>query len=205
MGRWLPLPPAWVARARRFLRAGGARPIDEGEVISLDLRFYGDPILRQTAEPVVTFDVELREFGEAMVATMRRERGVGLAAPQVGRSVQVIAALRMEDGDNVDVPAEILVNPKIVFASKETWSSEEGCLCIPGVSAAVIRSREVEVEYQDVTGEVRRVRTDTYFGRILQHEIDHLKGVLFIDYLSSAQKSLIKPKLKQISQTNHLL
>jgi peptide deformylase len=63
----------------------------------------------------------------------------------------------------------------------------------------------VEVEYQDVEGKVRRVRSDTFFGRILQHEIDHLNGVLFIDYLSSAQKSLIKPKLKQISQTQHLL
>jgi len=172
---------------------------------SLDLRFYGDSILRQAAEPVVKFDDELREFGEAMVVTMRHERGVGLAAPQVGRSIQVISALRMEDGEDVNVAADVLVNPKVIFASKETWSYEEGCLCMPGVSAAVIRPREVEVEYQDVTGEVRRVRSDKFFGRILQHEIDHLKGVLFIDYLSSAQKSLIKPKLRQISDTQHLL
>ena len=170
----------------------------------LELRFYGDTILRETAEPVVTFDDELREFAEAMIVTMRNERGIGLAAPQVGKSIQVIVALRMADGDDVEVPAEVLVNPKIVYASKETWSYEEGCLCIPGVSAAVIRPREVEVEYQDVTGGVQRVRSDKFFGRILQHEIDHLNGVLFIDYLSSAQKSLIKPTLKQISGSQHL-
>jgi len=110
----------------------------------------------------------------------------------------------MEDGDDVEVPAEVLVNPKVVFASKETWLYEEGCLCIPGVSASVIRPREVEVEYQDLEGNVRRVRSDKFFARILLHEIDHLNGVLFIDYLSSAQKSLIKPKLKQISQSLHL-
>ncbi len=193
----------WPGGALR--RLGWARPTEGATVKSLELIFYGDPILRKTAEPVVTFDEELREFAEAMVATMRSERGVGLAAPQVGRSIQVIIALRMEDGENVDVPAEILVNPKIIFASKETSSCEEGCLCIPGVSSTVIRAREVEVEYQDTTGEVRRVRSDKFFARILQHEIDHLKGVLFIDYLSSAQKSLIKPKLKEISQTHHLL
>lgn len=170
----------------------------------LELRFYGDTILRKTAEPVVKFDDELREFAEAMIVTMRHERGIGLAAPQVGESIQVIVALRMEDGDDVEVPAEVLVNPKVVFASKETGSWEEGCLCIPGVSATVIRPREVEVEYQNLEGSVRRVRSDKLFARILLHEIDHLNGVFFIDYLSSAQKSLIKPKLKQISQAQHL-
>jgi peptide deformylase len=170
----------------------------------LELRYFGDAILRKVAAPVEKFDDELRGFAEAMIDTMRSERGIGLAAPQVGRSVQVIVALRMEDGDDVEVPAEVLVNPKVVYTSKETWSVEEGCLCIPGVSASVIRPTEVEVEYQDLQGSVRRVRSDKFFGRILLHEIDHLNGVLFIDYLSSAQKSLIRSKLKEISESQHL-
>ena len=170
----------------------------------MQLKYYGDEILRRVAEPVRVFDEELREFARAMVETMRRERGIGLAAPQVGRSIRVIVALRMEDGEDTDVPAEVLVNPKVVSKSRETSSFEEGCLCIPGVSAAVIRPVEVEVEYQDLEGRAQRVRSDKFFARILLHEIDHLNGVLFIDYLSSAQKSLIKPKLKEISKSKHL-
>jgi peptide deformylase len=170
----------------------------------LELRFYGDTILRKVAEPVTKFDGELREFAEAMIETMRRERGIGLAAPQVGESIRVIVALRLENGNDDEAAAEVLVNPKIVYASKETWSYEEGCLCIPGVSSQVIRPVEVEVEYQDLDGKVQRVRSKKLFGRILLHEIDHLNGVLFIDYLSSAQKSLIKTKLKEISETRHL-
>jgi len=170
----------------------------------LDMRYYGDTILRKVAEPVTVFDGKLRELAEGMIETMLFERGVGLAAPQVGESIRLITALRMEESDDSDAPADALVNPKVVFASKETWSYEEGCLCIPGVSGNVIRPQEVEVEYQDLDGNPRRIRSDKFFGRILQHEIDHLNGVLFIDYLSSAQKSLIKPKLKEISESKHL-
>ncbi len=171
---------------------------------TLQLRYIGDDVLRKIAEPVDTFDDELCKFAEAMIETMRRERGIGLAAPQVGRSIRVIVALRMEGDDDADASAEVLVNPKVVHRSRETSSFEEGCLCIPGVSASVIRPVEVEVEYQDLQGRPQRVRTDTFFARILLHEIDHLNGVLFIDYLSTAQKSLIKPKLKEISESKHL-
>lgn len=170
----------------------------------LTLKCYGDSVLRQVAEPVDTFDDELREFADSMIQTMKRERGIGLAAPQVGVSKRVIVALRMHDTVDTEVPAVVLVNPKVVAKSKETWPFEEGCLSIPGVAASVTRSREIEVEYQDLDGKTHRVRDGDMFGRILLHEIDHLDGVLFIDYLSSAQKSLIKPKLKKISQTQYL-
>jgi peptide deformylase len=170
----------------------------------LEMRYYGDAILRKVAEPVTVFDDKLRELAEGMIETMRVERGVGLAAPQVGEGIRVIVALRMEDSDDSGAPPEVLVNPKVILSSKETWSYEEGCLCMPGLSGNVIRPREVEVEYQDLDGKPRRVRSNQFFSRILQHEIDHLNGVLFIDYLSSAQKSLIKPKLKEISESKHL-
>jgi peptide deformylase len=184
-----------------FGRAGSVR---EDTMEQLNLRCYGDSVLRQTAEPVEAFDDELRAFAEAMIATMRRENGIGLAAPQVGAGRRVIVALRMNDVDDIDAPAVALVNPKVISRSKETWSFEEGCLSIPGISAPVIRSREVEVEYEDLEGNTQRIRDDGIFGRILLHEIDHLDGVLFIDYLSSANKSLIKPRLKKISQSQYL-
>jgi peptide deformylase len=171
---------------------------------ALQMRYYGDDILRKVAEPVAEFDEGLRELARAMIETMRLERGIGLAAPQIGAGKRLIIALPMEDGDDTSVAAEVLVNPKVVFKSKETWSYEEGCLSIPGVAADVIRPVEVEVEYQDLDGRPQRVRSDKLFARILLHEIDHLNGVLFIDYLSSAQKSLIRAKLREISESKHL-
>ncbi len=166
----------------------------------LSLRFYGDPVLRETGKPIDVFDDELREFADAMIETMTRERGIGLAAPQVGESVRLIVALEMDDADDDDARPVVLVNPKVVEESKDTWSFEEGCLSIPGITASVIRPREVEIEYQDLDGNKQTLRSDKLFGRILHHEIDHINGVLFIDYLSTAQKSIIKNKLKQISQ-----
>jgi len=166
----------------------------------LSLRFYGDPVLRETGKPIDVFDDELREFADAMIETMTRERGIGLAAPQVGESVRLIVALEMDDADDDDARPVVLVNPKVVEKSKETWLFEEGCLSIPGITASVIRPREVEIEYQDLDGNKQTLRSDKLFGRILHHEIDHINGVLFIDYLSTAQKSIIKNKLKQISQ-----
>ena len=166
----------------------------------LSLRFYGDPVLREKGKPIDVFDDELREFADAMIETMRRDRGIGLAAPQVGESVRLIVALEMDDADDDDAPAVVLVNPKVVEKSKETWSFEEGCLSIPGITASVMRSQEVEIEYQDLDGNKQTIRNNKLLGRILQHEIDHINGVLFIDYLSIAQKSILKNKLKQISQ-----
>ncbi|UCG51109.1 MAG: peptide deformylase [Candidatus Latescibacterota bacterium] len=170
----------------------------------LKLRYYGDPVLREVCDPIDTFDDELREFAESMIETMRREQGIGLAAPQVGVTSRIIVALQMKDTDDVDAPALALINPRVVSKSSETWVFEEGCLSIPGVSAPVVRSREVEIEYEDLDGETKRITDDFIFGRILLHEIDHLDGVLFVDYLSSAQRSLVKSRLKKISHAKHL-
>jgi len=170
----------------------------------LNMQYYGDPVLREVCEPVDTFDDDLREFAESMIETMREEQGIGLAAPQVGSRTRLIVALQMKDVDDIDAPPIILVNPRVMSRSRETWTFDEGCLSIPGVSAPVIRPKEVEVEYQDLNGERKTVKDDHIFGRIMLHEIDHLNGVLFVDYLSSAQKSLIKSRLKKLSETKHL-
>lgn len=166
----------------------------------LELRYYPDPVLRQTAHPVESFDDELRELACAMVGTMRRERGIGLAAPQVGFRRRLIVALQMKMPDDTEVDSLVLVNPRVVATGGELWSYEEGCLSIPGINAVVLRPTRVEVEYQDLDGEVQRVEDDSILGRILLHEIDHLDGKLFIDYLSSAQKSLLKSQLKDLAR-----
>ena len=166
----------------------------------LELRYYPDPVLRQTAHAVELFDDELRELACAMVGTMRRERGIGLAAPQVGLSRRLIVVLQMTTPDDSEVDPLVLVNPRVVATGGELWSYEEGCLSIPEINAVVLRPTQVEVEYQDLDGEVQRVADDSILGRILLHEIDHLDGKLFIDYLSSAQKSLIKSQLKDLAR-----
>jgi len=167
--------------------------------MELKLRYYGDPVLRERAGTVETFDGALRELAEAMVDTMFRERGIGLAAPQVGLSKRLIVALQMSDIEDETAEPVALVNPEVVERSSDTWVYEEGCLSIPEVTGDVTRPETVTVRYQDLEGQEMVVTTEGMFARILLHEIDHLNGRLFIDYLSAASKSLIKPRLKEIA------
>jgi peptide deformylase len=167
--------------------------------MELKLRYYGDPILREHCAPVEVFDAQLSEEAEAMIETMLRERGIGLAAPQVGMTKRLIIALQMKSTEHEDAEPLALVNPEVLERSKSTWEFEEGCLSIPGVVGRVVRSEEAVVRYQDLDGNEHTITARGMFARIVLHEIDHLDGRLFIDYLSSAQKSLIKPDLKRIA------
>ena len=169
----------------------------------LSLRFYPDPILRQVGEEVANFDGQLVELAEAMMNALVRAAGIGLAAPQVGYSTKLIIALQMEDVDDSGADPMVLVNPAVVSASNELWAYEEGCLSIPGITSSILRPLAIEVEYQDIAGGKHRLAAEGMFARILQHEIDHVNGRLFIDYLSSAQKSIVKPKLKKLSEKHH--
>lgn len=167
--------------------------------MELKLRYYGDPILREVCEPVEVFDDSLREEAKAMIETMSRENGIGLAAPQVGMTKRLIIALQMKDTSDVEAEALALVNPEVLERSSSTWVYEEGCLSIPGVLGKVERSEDAVIRYQDLEGAEHTIDASGMFARILLHEIDHLDGRLFVDYLSSAQKSLIKPELKRIA------
>lgn len=167
--------------------------------MELSLRYYGDPILRATARPVEVFDDTLRETAAAMVDVMYRENGIGLAAPQVGLSMRLIVALAMKDPEDTDAAPLVLVNPEVSERSRETWEFEEGCLSLPGIGGDVVRAERVSVRYQDLDGKERTVDAQGMFARVLLHEIDHLNGRLFIDYLSPAARSLLKPRLRQIA------
>jgi peptide deformylase len=153
----------------------------------LPLRFLGDPILRQKADRVEVFDDELRTFAEDLIASMYAHKGVGLAGPQVGRGSRIIALDVSEARDGTE--AFVLVNPEIV-EEEGAITGEEGCLSIPGVTADVERRAWVVVRGSTPEGEPRRIEATELLARVLQHEIDHLNGVLFIDRLGPLRKRM---------------
>ncbi len=164
---------------------------------SLRIRIYGEEILREESADVEDFDDKLEDLVAKMVETMFVEEGVGLAAPQVGVSRRI--AVVNPDPYNPDTLLA-LVNPRILTCSDETDCVEEGCLSVPGIRGKVERPIMIEVEYQDIRGERHCVQVDGLVSRIIQHEIDHLDGVLFVDRLSFGRKTLVRGKLKSLSR-----
>lgn len=151
------------------------------------IRLYGDPILRSHALPVRDFS-EIAEIARNMFATMVEAGGVGLAGPQVGLRQRIFVVFEYdfdENGAPIDPPKakHVFVNPKITSRAGEELG-EEGCLSLPGVySERVPRSLQITLQYQDEAGTVRSLNAEGYFARAIQHEYDHLDGVLFFDRL----------------------
>jgi peptide deformylase len=142
--------------------------------MALDIRTFGDPVLKTRAAPVETFDDSLARLTEDMLATMRENDGVGLAANQVGRLKRVLVA-SVEDEDYV------IVNPVLSDMSETTERGQEGCLSIPGINVEVDRPTAVTVTGQNASGEPLRIEAQDMLARVLQHEVDHLDGVLILD------------------------
>jgi peptide deformylase len=142
--------------------------------LALDIRTFGDPVLKTRAAPVETFDASLAHLTEEMLETMRENDGVGLAANQVGRLKRVLVA-SVEDEDYV------IVNPVLSDRSETTERGQEGCLSIPGINVEVDRPTAVTVTGQDASGEPLRIEAQDVLARVLQHEVDHLDGVLILD------------------------
>lgn len=142
----------------------------------LPIRLYPDPVLREPAQPVAEIDDDLRKLVADMGETMRAAPGVGLAAPQVGVQRRVFVYVAAEEDDIV-----ALVNPSIVERSDEAVTEDEGCLSIPGLSYPVERSQRIVVEATAMNGEQVRLEVEDMEARIMQHEIDHLDGVLFLE------------------------
>jgi peptide deformylase len=165
------------------------------EIMSiLDIRVYPDPVLLEKAKPVEVFDHTLRKLLADMAETMYAAPGVGLAAPQVGVSIRALVA---DASPRVEGSALIkLVNPVITFA-EGTSECEEGCLSVPGYSENVARAAKVVVEGYDEQGKPIKIETDTFLATILQHEMDHLDGILFIDHIGRLKRNLIRQKLKK--------
>ena len=152
-----------------------------------EIRILGDPVLLTPPEPVAEVDDEVRQLIDDMLETMYDADGVGLAAPQVGVSRRVIVI----DVREPDVAPFGLVNPVIVERADEVERGEEGCLSIPGLRDIVERSAKVVVEGLDRDGLPRRIEAEGLLARALQHEVDHLDGILFIDRISPLKRQML--------------
>ena len=155
---------------------------------------FPDPVLRKIAEPVDRIDESLKRLIGDMIETMHAAPGVGLAAPQVGVSQRVIVA-DPSAGENPDLALE-LMNPEII-SSKGSVQHEEGCLSLPEVEVKVQRAEQIVVKAQRLDGRMQTIEAEGYLSYILQHEIDHLNGVLIIDSLGPVKRDLVKRKLRK--------
>lgn len=152
----------------------------------MKVRVIYDPVLRKATSPVAVFDMSLNSTAEKMMSTMRQHDGIGLAANQVGIDLSLIVMEYTPDGDEDTLPAiprTILCNPKVVRKSSEVETAIEGCLSLPGLELPVERSTAAVVEGQNLSGKPVRIKAKGLFARVLQHEIDHINGILFTDHI----------------------
>jgi len=160
---------------------------------TMPILYVPSPILRAKAKPVGPGDGDhVRALAEQMLATMYAAPGIGLAAPQVGEGLRLIVI----DVGPKDAPAPmVLVNPEVVAQSMDLATREEGCLSLPNMFADVTRPLKVRVRYHALDGSRRDIEGEGLLSACLQHEIDHLNGVLFVDYLSALKRNMILRKL----------
>jgi peptide deformylase len=166
------------------------------------LHLLGSPVLRQRAQAVTQVDDATRHLVDDLFETMRAARGVGLAAPQVGVSQRVAV---VDVGDESPPPL-VLINPRIVEFSAETEMAEEGCLSIPEIFGEVERAYTIVLEALDRDGKPYRASLAGFKARAVQHEIDHLDGILFLDRLSAVKRGLLLAKWKKLrkGQSGHV-
>jgi peptide deformylase len=160
---------------------------------------HPDPRLRRAAEPVAAIDDAVRRLAADMLETMYDAPGVGLAAPQVGVSRRLFVMDCTPKDDEARQPM-VLVNPRILWTSEETNLHEEGCLSIPEVYEEVTRPSRVRVAWTDLDGAEREAEFDGLWATCAQHEIDHLDGRLFIDYLGAVKRTMITARMKKLKK-----
>ena len=169
----------------------------------LQIVTYDDEVLRQEAKPVKKNSKELQTLIDNMLDTMYNSDGVGLAGPQVGRLQRIFVAdadpLTEEEG-GPQLGPQVMINPEITFEGSDQISMDEGCLSIPGVNASVKRPKKIVVEYLDRNFEEQELEVEGWWSRVIQHEADHLDGILFLDYLSIFKRKLLSSKLKEIDE-----
>lgn len=167
--------------------------------MALKIVTYGNPILRQKAKPVTKFDERLRELADDMIEAMHKADGIGLAAPQIGKSIAMFV---------VDISPIVEGFQPMVFTNVEILENEgsgpytEGCLSIPGVSGEVLRPQKIKIRYTDLNGKTVEGVADGVLARVIQHENDHLNGKLFIDYLDESTLEPFKPVLEKLETKN---
>ena len=176
----------------------------------LNILEYPDPRLRTLAQPVDEVNDEIRQLVDDMFETMYNAKGIGLAAPQIGESIRLFIVDASPFGEDEDDPEaqkvkdfkEVFINPEIIETFGDNYPFEEGCLSIPNIREDVLRDDEINIRYYDRDWNLREKQFDGYAARVIQHEYDHIEGVLFTDRLNPLKKRMLKRKLKDISQGN---
>ena len=169
----------------------------------LPITAIGNQVLKKKAEEISPDYPDLKELISKMFETMYESKGVGLAAPQVNKSIRLFIVDANPYGDNDPLAKgfkKVFINPIIISESGELWSFNEGCLSVPGINEDVVRYSEIEMEYLDENFQHHKEIFKGIPARIILHEYDHLNGVLFVDRLSSLKKNLIRSKLVKISK-----
>tara|TARA_Y100001970_G_scaffold59936_1_gene76348 strand:+ start:24 stop:548 length:525 start_codon:yes stop_codon:yes gene_type:complete len=159
-----------------------------------------DPILRKKCSPIEKVDDQTRKLMKDMLETMYKAPGIGLAAIQIG-ILKRIVVIDISKDEEKKSPL-FLVNPEIIFRSKNTSVYEEGCLSLPGQFAEIERPAECHLKYLDFDGKTKELKADGLLSTCIQHEVDHLNGILFIDYLSKLKKNMIIKKLLKQRKTS---
>lgn len=158
-----------------------------------------DPRLKKECEPVAEVNDEIRELLDDMLETMYAAPGIGLAGPQIGVMKRVVV---MDVSDDKDKPEPLkLINPEIIWESEDTSVYQEGCLSIPEQYADVERPAEVGLRYLDENGKEHEIEADGLLATCIQHELDHLDGILFTDYLSALKRNMIMKKVQKLQKT----
>ncbi|MBI2496721.1 MAG: peptide deformylase [Opitutae bacterium] len=178
--------------------------------MSLKIVHYNEPILRKKGIPVTAFNPALKKLAAEMVGLMHAAEGIGLAAQQIGQAVQLcVVDLRVTEAkfrwsyDGARLPLELfmpltLVNPEILYAPEPETVYEEGCLSFPQIRGDVIRPDEISVKFKDAAGHPHVLQCDGLLSRCVQHEVDHLNGVLFIDRMEKDVRARLEPELKAL-------
>ena len=167
------------------------------------ITLYGDSVLREACENIVKGETDVLNLSSDMFETMIQADGIGLAAPQIGISkrIFVVDGTSLED-EEMSSFKKVFINPIILEEDGDEWEFEEGCLSIPGVRGGVFRKSEILIRYFDENWNEKEEYYNGMKARIIQHEYDHIEGKLFVDYLSSIKRKLIKNKLSEISKGN---
>lgn len=168
------------------------------------ITLYGDPILKKSAQNVIRDQEDLSVLIADMFETMYHANGVGLAAPQIGKSLRIFvvdsAPMKASEEPNKSGFRQVFINPEIIEEYGEKWPFEEGCLSIPGIREDVMRASNVKITFFDEYWKRHTCKFNGVDARIIQHEYDHIEGILFTDHISAFKRRLLKSKLTNISK-----
>lgn len=195
----------WMYRNGVMVSGHAPNFITNSQSRLLPLAYYGDPILRKKGERVEEINSDLRRLVDEMVETMDAAYGMGLAAPQVHQSISLFVIRRpIETKDQVQLgEVKVFINPVLSEPSDETSKTDEGCLSIPTIREDVVRHQEITIEYTDLEGKRIKERCKGLEARMIQHEYDHVQGILFIDRIEESKKAEIAPILELLQKRIH--